>query len=112
MLLRISMRLIHHAISGTATQPIVLVHGFGSGLTDRDSQVSHQSSRHRTVAVDLRAHGSTPGSAADGSMERYGADVAELMRGGSARARAKLAVTSNKPPNPAHFGVPTHRILS
>lgn len=74
------MPLIHHVIAGPATKPIVFVHGFGCGLTDWDSQVAHFSPHHRTVAVDLRAHGSTPGSAADCSIERFGADVAELLR--------------------------------
>lgn len=74
------MQLIHHVIAGTATRPVVFVHGFGCGLTDWDSQVAHLSARHRTVAVDLRGHGNSPGPAAECSIERYGADVAELMR--------------------------------
>jgi pimeloyl-ACP methyl ester carboxylesterase len=74
------MPLIHHVITGSATRPIVFVHGFGCGLTDWDSQVAHFSPHHRTVAVDLRGHGNTPGSAADCTVERYGADVAELLR--------------------------------
>lgn len=74
------MPLIHHVISGPATRPVVFVHGFGCALSDWDSQVEHLSTRHRTVAVDLRGHGATPGVAAACSIERYGADVAELMR--------------------------------
>ncbi|MBS0640303.1 MAG: alpha/beta hydrolase [Proteobacteria bacterium] len=74
------MTLIHHVASGPATRPVVFVHGFGCGLTDWDSQVAHLSSRHRTVAVDLRGHGGSPDAAAACSIERYGADVAELMR--------------------------------
>jgi pimeloyl-ACP methyl ester carboxylesterase len=60
--------------------PIVFVHGFGCARTDWDAQVAHLSPRHQTVAVDLRGHGSSPGEAAECSIERYGADVAELMR--------------------------------
>jgi pimeloyl-ACP methyl ester carboxylesterase len=74
------MPLIHHVIAGSAIRPVVFVHGFGCSLTDWDSQVAHLSHRHRTITVDLRGHGSSPGSAADCSIERYGADVAELMR--------------------------------
>ncbi len=74
------MPLIHHVISGPATRPVVFVHGFGCGLTDWDSQVAHLSARHRTIAVDLPGHGSSLASATDCSIERYGADVAELMR--------------------------------
>ena len=75
------MPLIHHVMSGPATRPVVFVHGFGCDLTDWDRQVAHLSPRHGTVAVDLAGHGRTPGFAADCSIERYGADVAELLRG-------------------------------
>ena len=71
---------IHHVIAGNAHPPIVFVHGFACGHTDWDAQVAHLSPRHQTVVVDLRGHGASPGSAADCSIERYGADVAEVMR--------------------------------
>jgi pimeloyl-ACP methyl ester carboxylesterase len=74
------MPLIHHVITGNAHPPIVFVHGFACGHTDWDAQVAHLSPRHQTVAVDLRGHGNSSGSAADCSIERYGADVAEVMR--------------------------------
>ena len=74
------MALIHHVITGQRHPPMVFVHGFGCAHTDWDSQVAHFSPRHQTIAVDLRGHGKSPGSAADCSIERYGADVAELMR--------------------------------
>ncbi len=74
------MPLIHHVIAGNGLTPIVFVHGFACGLSDWDAQVAHFSPRHQTVAVDLRGHGASPGSAADCSIERYGADVAEVMR--------------------------------
>jgi pimeloyl-ACP methyl ester carboxylesterase len=72
--------LIHHRVVGTGQPPIVFVHGFGCARADWDAQVTHLSPRHRTIAVDLRGHGETPGSPADCTIERYGADVAELMR--------------------------------
>jgi pimeloyl-ACP methyl ester carboxylesterase len=74
------MPLIHHVVAGPAGRPVVFVHGFGCALSDWDSQVAHLAPRYRTVAVDLRGHGATPGTAAECSIERYGADVAELMR--------------------------------
>jgi pimeloyl-ACP methyl ester carboxylesterase len=74
------MTLIHHVVSGQGRPPIVFVHGFGCALADWDAQVAHFSPRHQTVAVDLRGHGASPGSAAECSIERYGADVAEVMR--------------------------------
>jgi pimeloyl-ACP methyl ester carboxylesterase len=74
------MTLIHHVVAGQGLPPIVFVHGFGCAHSDWDAQVAHLSGRHQTVAVDLRGHGASPGPAADCSIERYGADVAEVMR--------------------------------
>ncbi len=74
------MPLIHHVVTGLNHPPIVFVHGFACGHDDWDAQVAHLSPRHQTVTVDLRGHGASPGSAADCSIERYGADVAEVMR--------------------------------
>jgi pimeloyl-ACP methyl ester carboxylesterase len=74
------MALIHHVVAGQGPRPIVFVHGFACAHTDWDAQVAHFSPRHQTVAVDLRGHGASPGSAAECSIERYGADVAEVLR--------------------------------
>jgi len=74
------MALIHHVAAGQGTPPLVFVHGFGCDRTDWNAQVAHFSPRHQTIAVDLRGHGLSPGAAADCSIERYGADVAEVMR--------------------------------
>jgi pimeloyl-ACP methyl ester carboxylesterase len=74
------MTLIHHVVTGQGRPPIVFVHGFGCAHADWDAQVAHLSGRHQTVAVDLRGHGDSPAAAADCSIERYGADVAEVLR--------------------------------
>lgn len=74
------MTLVHHVATGQGSPPIVFVHGFGCALADWNAQVAYFSARHRTIAVDLPAHGQTPGSATDCSVERYGADIAELLR--------------------------------
>jgi pimeloyl-ACP methyl ester carboxylesterase len=74
------MAFIHHVVTGNGAPPIVFVHGFACAHSDWDAQVAHLSPRHRTVAVDLRGHGASPGAAAECSIERYGADVAEVMR--------------------------------
>ena len=74
------MPLIHHVIAGNAHPPLVFVHGFACAHSDWDAQMAHFFARHQTIAVDLRGHGASPGSAADCSIERYGADVAEVMR--------------------------------
>jgi len=74
------MTLIHHVVAGEGSPPVVFMHGFGFAHGDWAAQVAHLSPHHRTVAVDLRGHGASPGSAADCSVERYGGDVAEVMR--------------------------------
>jgi pimeloyl-ACP methyl ester carboxylesterase len=74
------MTLIHHVRTGQGQPPIVFVHGFGCSYTDWNAQVAHFSPSHQTIAVDLRGHGASPGSAAECSIERYGADVAETLR--------------------------------
>ena len=74
------MPLIHHVVTGRGRPAVVFVHGFGCAHSDWDAQVAHLSPRHQTVAVDLRGHGASPGMAADCSVERYGADVAEVMK--------------------------------
>jgi pimeloyl-ACP methyl ester carboxylesterase len=74
------MTLIHHVVTGNVQPPIVFVHGFACAHSDWDEQVAHFSPRHQTVAVDLRGHGASPGTADECSVERYGADVAEVMR--------------------------------
>lgn len=74
------MALIHHVITGQRHPPLVFVHGFGCAHSDWGAQVAHFSPRHQTIAVDLRGHGKSLGSATDCSIERYGADVAEVMR--------------------------------
>lgn len=74
------MSIIHHVVTGTGCPPIVFVHGFACAHTDWDAQVAYFSPRHQTVAVDLRGHGASPGTPADCSIERYGADVAGVMR--------------------------------
>jgi pimeloyl-ACP methyl ester carboxylesterase len=74
------MALIHHVVTGQGRPPIVFVHGFACAHTDWNAQVAHLSPRHQTIAVDLRGHGASAGTPDECSIERYGADVAEVMR--------------------------------
>ena len=74
------MTLIHHVVAGTEQPPVVLVHGFGCSHRDWSAQVAHLAGRHQTIAVDLPGHGASGGKADACSVERYGADVAEVMR--------------------------------
>ncbi len=79
------MALIHHFVSGEGERPIVFVHGFGCDHSDWSAQIAHFAPRHQTISVDLRGHGLSPGMAEECSIERYGADVAEVMRALSLR---------------------------
>jgi pimeloyl-ACP methyl ester carboxylesterase len=74
------MPLIHHVVAGNGNPPLVFVHGFACAHSDWDAQVAHLAPRHQTVALDLRGHGASPGTAAECSIERYGADVADVMQ--------------------------------
>lgn len=74
------MSLIHHVVSGSGGTPVVFVHGFACAHTDWAAQVAHFAPGRTVVAVDLRGHGATPGEPADAVLERFGSDVAELMR--------------------------------
>jgi len=74
------MALIHHVVMGAGGPPVVFVHGFCCDHTDWDAQVAHLSPRHRTVAVDLRGHGRSPAAPEECGMERFGADVADVLR--------------------------------
>jgi pimeloyl-ACP methyl ester carboxylesterase len=79
------MALIHHVVTdagkaGSGHPPIVFVHGFACSHSDYKAQVAHFSAKHKTVSVDLRGHGASPGTLDEISIERFGADVAEVMR--------------------------------
>jgi pimeloyl-ACP methyl ester carboxylesterase len=75
------MALIHHIVAGTGSPPIVFVHGFGCNHTDWLAQTEHFRARHQAISVDLPGHGSTPAPRETSSIERCGANVAELLRG-------------------------------
>ncbi len=73
------MSLIQHVVTGQGGPSILFVHGFACSHTDWDAQVAHLSPRHLCISVDLRGHGATPGTPAEATIERMGADVAELL---------------------------------
>ena len=73
------MSLIHHVVSGHGRPPVVFIHGFACAHSDWDAQVAHLSPRHQTMAVDLRGHGASPGTADECTIARLGADVADVM---------------------------------
>ncbi|MFV0298732.1 MAG: alpha/beta fold hydrolase [Hyphomicrobiaceae bacterium] len=73
------MALIEHTRTGSGAPPLVFVHGFGCARSDWDAMVAHFKGTHDTIAVDLGAHGTSPGTAEHRRIERHGADVAELI---------------------------------
>ena len=66
--------------TGKGAPPFVFVHGFACAHEDWKAQTDHFSKSHLVVACDLRGHGRTPGAPGECSIERYGTDVAELLR--------------------------------
>ena len=66
--------------AGEGAPPFVFVHGFACTHEDWRSQIEHFSKTRTVLACDLRGHGRTPGAPGDCSIERYGADVAELLQ--------------------------------
>ena len=73
------MPLIHHLVSGNGRPPVVFVHGFACAHSDWDAQVAHLSPRHQTIAVDLRGHGASPGTAEECTIARLAADVTAVI---------------------------------
>ena len=66
--------------AGEGAPPFVFVHGFACTHEDWRSQIEHFSETRTVLACDLRGHGRTPGTASECSIERYGADVGELLQ--------------------------------
>jgi pimeloyl-ACP methyl ester carboxylesterase len=74
------MPLIHHVVTGSGRPPIVFVHGFACAHTDWNAQEPRLPPRHQIVAVDLHGHGKNAGTTSECPIERYGADVAEVVQ--------------------------------
>ena len=70
---------MHCLRAGAGSPPLVFVHGFGCAHEDWRMQVDRFSGTRQVLACDLRGHGRTPGAPEDCTIERYGADVAELL---------------------------------
>jgi len=62
-----------------AGDAIVLVHGGMCDLGDWDRIVPFLAPRHRIVRLDLRGHGGSSGEATDCTIERWAADLLDLM---------------------------------
>ena len=71
---------MHCLRAGQGNPPFVFVHGFACAHEDWRAQTDHFAKSNLVVACDLRGHGRTPGTPSEASIERYGADVADLLR--------------------------------
>ena len=71
---------MHCLRAGQGNPPYVFVHGFACAHEDWRAQTDHFARSNTIVACDLRGHGRTPGTPAECSIDRYGADVAELLQ--------------------------------
>ncbi len=64
---------------GHGAPPLVFVHGFLCSHEDWRFQLNELGRSREVVACDLRAHGQTPGRAAECSIEHFGGDVMALV---------------------------------
>jgi pimeloyl-ACP methyl ester carboxylesterase len=100
--------------AGKGAPPFVFVHGFACTHEDWRAQIEHFSRTRTVLACDLRGHGRTPGAAGECSIERYGADVTELLQtldapavliGHSMGCRVVLEANRQAPRNVAAIGL-------
>lgn len=70
---------MHTERAGRGKPPVIFVHGFACDLSDWQAPFDRLKEDTTVIACDLRGHGSSPGDAADCSIETYGADVASLI---------------------------------
>lgn len=101
------MASIEYTRTGNGRPPLVFVHGFGCARSDWDDMVAHFKGEHETVAVDLGAHGVSPGTLDHRRIETHAADVAALLEaldlppavifGHSMGCRIAMDVTSRLP---------------
>ena len=70
---------MNYVSAGRGAPPLVFVHGFACSHEDWAAQLAHFGRSNQVVACDLRAHGATPGRAAECTIENYGGDVAALV---------------------------------
>jgi len=70
---------LNYVSAGRGAPPLVFVHGFACSHEDWAPQLAHFQKSSLVLACDLRAHGATPGRAAECSIENYGGDVAALV---------------------------------
>jgi pimeloyl-ACP methyl ester carboxylesterase len=61
-------------------EPVLLIHGLGSGRHDWDPQMAELSTRHRVITYDVRGHGDSGKPKGPYSMVQFAEDAAALIR--------------------------------
>jgi pimeloyl-ACP methyl ester carboxylesterase len=69
---------IHYEMRGEG-EPVLMLHGLGSCALDWEPQLAILSARYRTIAVDLRGHGSSGKPDGPYSMSMFAADVVHVL---------------------------------
>ena len=70
---------LHYEITGKG-QPLLLIHGLGSGARDWEMQVPFLSQNFQVVTVDVRGHGQSDKPPGPYSIPLFAADTIELIR--------------------------------
>lgn len=71
---------VHYERHGNGTPALCFVHGFACALDDWRHQVAALRACHTVVACDLPGHGKSPGAPEACDIERFGDEVAQLLR--------------------------------
>ena len=71
---------IEYRVLGKGDPAIVLIHGWATDANYWNAQIDPLKSKYTVVAVNLAGHGGSTNSRTDWSMEKYGEDVATVVR--------------------------------
>jgi len=61
-------------------EPVLLIHGLGSGRHDWDPQMAQLSTRYRVITYDVRGHGDSSKPRGPYNMEQFAEDAAAMIR--------------------------------
>ena len=70
---------IHYEVHGQG-DPLLLIHGLGSSSRDWEFQIPEFSDRFKTIAIDLRGHGTSGKPRGPYNLDMFGSDTAQFMR--------------------------------
>src|SRR5690348_13398274 len=69
---------VYHEVQGEG-EPLLFIHGLGSGTRDWEYQVEHFSRSFRVIAYDLRGHGQSEKPAGPYTVPLFAADASALL---------------------------------